>query len=113
MLNLQSENAFTVEEGLVEVMNKQTAEYRNICVDGQNTTITEIKWKLSYNIQRVNSLYNYMYRIKEVNIVFYEIYRKFRFWVYQGEYILTIRKSKMIFDLKFNCYEDIHLYTNL
>ena len=53
MLNLQSENAFTVEEGLVEVMNKQTAEYKNICVDEQNTTIVEIKWKL-FNIQRVN-----------------------------------------------------------
>ena len=43
MLNLQSENAFTVEEGLVEVMNKQTAEYRNICVAEQNTTLVEVK----------------------------------------------------------------------
>ena len=70
MLNLQSENAFTVEEGLVEVMNKQTVEYRNICVAGQNTTIIEIKWKLSYNIGK----YLYNYRMKDVNIVFYELY---------------------------------------
>ena len=43
MLNLQSENAFAVEEGFVKVTNKQTAEYRNICEDGQNTPIVEIK----------------------------------------------------------------------
>ena len=53
MLNLQSENAFTGEEGLLEVTNKQTAEYKNICVDEQNTSIVEIKWKL-LNIQLVN-----------------------------------------------------------
>ena len=70
------------------LLPKQTAEHRNIRVDGQNTTIVEIK--------TLASIYITIYTMIMINIVFYEIQTKFHFWVYQGAYFLNRRKSKFI-----------------